>query len=122
MDRATKLHARKCFRRIFTCKMEVRGGIEPPNRAFAELGLTTWLPHRSKTSAQVGSKNRVPQEVKYRGGGGFTRPGRPFRPPISAYAGVAPRAAPAGAASRPPRPGWGRPPPRRPPPPGPTRP
>jgi hypothetical protein len=24
----------------------VRGGIEPPNRAFAELGLTTWLPHR----------------------------------------------------------------------------
>src|SRR5258708_11939469 len=74
MDRATKLHARKCFRRIFTCKMEVRGGIEPPNRAFAELGLTTWLPHRSKTSAQVGSKNRVPQELKYRSGPGRVHP------------------------------------------------
>jgi hypothetical protein len=29
-------------------EVEVRGGIEPPNRAFAELGLTTWLPHRRK--------------------------------------------------------------------------
>ena len=48
-------------------KLEVRGGIEPPNRAFAELGLTTWLPHRSKTSAQLGSKNALPQELKYMG-------------------------------------------------------
>ena len=29
-------------------EIEVRGGIEPPNRAFAELGLTTWLPHRTQ--------------------------------------------------------------------------
>lgn len=28
-------------------KMEVRGGIEPPNRSFADSGLTTWLPHHN---------------------------------------------------------------------------
>lgn len=28
--------------------MEVRAGIEPANGAFAELGLTTWLPHHHK--------------------------------------------------------------------------
>ena len=33
--------------------LEARGGIEPPHRAFAELGLTTWLPRRSQGEADV---------------------------------------------------------------------
>jgi hypothetical protein len=26
--------------------LEARGGIEPPNKGFADLCLTTWLPRR----------------------------------------------------------------------------
>ena len=27
-------------------RLEARGGIEPPNKGFADLCLTTWLPRR----------------------------------------------------------------------------
>ncbi|MBF8280696.1 MAG: hypothetical protein HW383_469 [Candidatus Magasanikbacteria bacterium] len=32
--------------------LEVRAGIEPANRGFADPGLTTWLPHRAATLSQ----------------------------------------------------------------------
>ena len=28
--------------------LEARGGIEPPNKGFADLCLTTWLPRRNQ--------------------------------------------------------------------------
>lgn len=34
--------------RIQPYKLEVRAGIEPACRSFADSGLTTWLPHRHK--------------------------------------------------------------------------
>ena len=37
--------------------LEARGGIEPPDRAFAELGLTTWLPRHSNRARNLNQKN-----------------------------------------------------------------
>ena len=31
---------------LLKIKLEARGGIEPPNKGFADLCLTAWLPRR----------------------------------------------------------------------------
>ena len=36
--------------------LEARAGIEPAHRAFAELGLTTWLPRQTSRGADVAGK------------------------------------------------------------------
>ena len=44
--------------------LEARAGIEPAHRAFAELGLTTWLPRPNSRRAHVAEKKSVPQVPK----------------------------------------------------------
>ncbi len=39
---------RESKRRLLCKLLEARGGIEPPNKGFADLCLTTWLPRRSE--------------------------------------------------------------------------
>lgn len=45
-------------------RLEARAGIEPAHRAFAELGLTTWLPRHEYEEADVAGKKSAPQELK----------------------------------------------------------
>jgi hypothetical protein len=46
--------------------LEARDGIEPSHRAFAELGLTTWLPRRNQESADVAGYNfELRQDLKF---------------------------------------------------------
>src|SRR5581483_2063803 len=40
--------AKSSDEREFTSKLEAGAGIEPANRGFADLGLTTWLPRRKR--------------------------------------------------------------------------
>ena len=49
---------------LINLKDEAEGGIEPPNRGFADLGLTTWLPRRiaASTSPQRGLHPVAPDE------------------------------------------------------------
>ena len=35
-----------CFKGDELKRLEARGGIEPPNKGFADLCLTTWLPRQ----------------------------------------------------------------------------
>jgi len=44
--------------------LEARAGIEPAHRAFAELGLTTWLPRQTLKKAHVAEKYLAPQGSK----------------------------------------------------------
>lgn len=44
--------------------LEARAGIEPAHRAFAELGLTTWLPRQTFRKYQVAEKVPGPQGLK----------------------------------------------------------
>jgi len=44
--------------------LEARAGIEPAHRAFAELGLTTWLPRQTLRKAKVAGKFPAPQGSK----------------------------------------------------------
>ncbi len=41
------------FRRYFMTYVEAGAGIEPANRGFADLGLTTWLPRRMRVGTVV---------------------------------------------------------------------
>ena len=47
--------------RFVLCKLlEARGGIEPPNKGFADLCLTTWLPRRLKGFSSQNTTTRFP--------------------------------------------------------------
>ena len=38
--------------------LEARGGIEPPDKGFADLCLTTWLPRRGADDLVIGGADR----------------------------------------------------------------
>ena len=52
--------------------MEARGGIEPPNKGFADLCLTTWLPRLIGDASLFVKPYVTSSETKNPAGGGAT--------------------------------------------------